>query len=203
MRLLNGASSNAVVEKAWEWPSSEQWTSANVVVFYFWNHDWSPSRYAELDAFQKRGGGLVLLHAAIIADQEPERLAERIGLSAQPGRTAYRHAPFELRMVGKEDPLIQGLPGSLPFLDEPYWPLVGNPAAVHVLASAPMDGAERPLVWTFERGPGRVFASVLGHYTWTLDDPWWRILCLRGLAWAGRRDPAMFNDAVLREAIVK
>jgi len=29
-----------------------------------------------------------------------------------------------------------------------------------------------------------VFASIIGHYTWTLDDPLLRILALRGVAWA-------------------
>ena len=40
------------------------------------------------------------------------------------------------------------------------------------------------MVWTFQKGKGRVFASIMGHYTWTFDDPLFRILALRGLAWA-------------------
>jgi type 1 glutamine amidotransferase len=28
-----------------------------------------------------------------------------------------------------------------------------------------------------------VFVSILGHYTWTFDDPLFRALLLRGIAW--------------------
>lgn len=199
MRLLASAASNTVVEKAWEWPSAGQWAAADGVVFYFWNHEWTPERYAQLDAFQARGGGLVFLHSAVIADRDPEPLAERIGLSAQPGRTGYRHMPFDLGWAAPGHPLLAGLPAQIPFLDEPYWPLVGDPSRVTVLGQARVDGAERPLVWTFERGRGRVFASILGHYFWTLDDPLWRLLCLRGIAWSVGLDPAALTRAATGE----
>ena len=51
------------------------------------------------------------------------------------------------------------------------------------LATAEVDGQPRPLVWTYQKGPGRVFGSIPGHYTWTLDDPVYRLLALRGIAW--------------------
>jgi type 1 glutamine amidotransferase len=182
------------VDKAWEWPSPAQFAAADVLVFYSWNRGWSDARYAELDAFQQRGGGVVVLHAATIADQEPEKLAARLGLAAQPGRTGYRHMPFTLRLAAGA-PLLRGLPAEIEFLDEPYWPLIGDPARVQVLATAEVDGAARPLVWAFERGPGRVFASIPGHYSWTLDDPLFRVLILRGIAWAAGR-PAGAADAL-------
>jgi len=28
-----------------------------------------------------------------------------------------------------------------------------------------------------------VFACIPGHYTWTMDDPLYRVLVLRGIAW--------------------
>ncbi|HAB16543.1 MAG TPA: hypothetical protein DCE44_08840 [Verrucomicrobiales bacterium] len=203
VRLLGQAAPRTEVSKAWEWPTTEQFSDADVVVFYFWNHDWSPARLATLDAFQARGGGVVVIHSAMIADRDPEELAERLGLSAQPGRTGYRHMPFELRLTRSKDPLLQGLPERMAFLDEPYWPLVGDPARVNVLSAAEVDGASRPLIWTFSRGSGRVFASVLGHYFWTLDDPWFRLLVLRGIAWAGGADPERLTPVVLAEARVQ
>src|SRR5262249_17521752 len=48
------------VANAWEWPAPEQWQHADVIVFYFWNHNWSTERYQQFDAFQARGGGLAL-----------------------------------------------------------------------------------------------------------------------------------------------
>jgi type 1 glutamine amidotransferase len=42
-------------------------------------------------------------------------------------------------------------------------------------------------MWSREAGPGRVFVSVPGHYTWTYDDPLYRILIFRGLMWTARQ----------------
>ena len=128
--------------------------------------------------------------SAVIADKEPEILAQKMGLSAQPGRTGYRHMPFQLQLEDPHDPITHGLPSVIDLIDEPYWPLIGKVNDVHVLASAKVDGESRPLLWTREIGKGRVFASVLGHYMWTLDDPAFRLLILRGIAWTARQDLA-------------
>jgi type 1 glutamine amidotransferase len=180
------ASAPAVtVRDAWEWPTSAQFTSAHVIVFYYWNHDWSPARYAQLDEYLARGGGLVVLHSATIADKDPEPLAERLGLAAQPQRTRYLHCPFELTLTASTNhPITLGLPRSISFLDEPYWPMIGDAAKVEVLATTEQEGKAWPMIWTLQKGNGRVFASILGHYSWTHDDPMFRILVLRGLAWA-------------------
>ena len=200
-RLL-GTLPNVTVTTAWEWPTAEQFAGADVLVCYFWNHNWSAERLAQLDAFQERGGGLALIHAAVIADKDAEQLVSRIGLSAQPDKVKYRHTAFDLHIV-RNHPLTHGLPEWLPFLDEPYWPMIGDPSRVNVLASADVDGATRPLVWTFEHGQGRVFTSILGHFTWTLDDPCWRLLALRGIAWAGRRDFGTLTPVTTVEANLK
>jgi putative heme-binding domain-containing protein len=172
-------------DTAWEWPSEEQWKSADVMVFYFWNHDWSEARLAQLDAFQNRGGGVVMFHAACIADKEPEKLAERIGLSAQPNVSKYLHTPFNLKLVAPTNNALGLKPVELPLVDEPYWPLIGNTNNVQVLATAEVESEPRPLVWTFQRGKGRVFVSIPSHYTWTWEDPVFVELARRAIAWAG------------------
>jgi type 1 glutamine amidotransferase len=101
--------------------------------------------------------------------------------------------PFELRLMNREDPITQGLPETIEFIDEPYWPLVGPASNVHVLATASVDGASRPLIWTFEKGKGRVFASIPGHYTRTLDDPLFQTIILRGIAWAAGDSVGRFD----------
>jgi type 1 glutamine amidotransferase len=45
-----------------------------------------------------------------------------------------------------------------------------------------------------ERSRGRVFVSIPGHFTWTFDDPLYRILVLRGIAWSAREDVNRFNE---------
>ncbi len=195
-RGLLTQAAGVTVTDAWEWPTQEQFQNANVLVFYFWNHDWSAERYLQLDEFQARGGGIVLLHAATIADKEPEKLAERIGLAAQPGPTKYLHMPLDLKMVAPTNHVItHGLPAQLHFLDEPYWQMFGDTNKIEVLATTEQEGKSWPMMWTFQRGKGRVFASILGHYSWTLDDPWFRILIFRGIAWAAGEPSARFEKA--------
>ena len=185
-RLLPQIAPKVTVETAWEWPTPAQFDSGNVIVFYFWNHNWSTERLAQIDAYLQRGRGIALIHSGVIADKDPEALAERIGLSANPQRTGYRHMPFNLKI--EKGVLTAGLPQEIDLLDEPYWPLIGDSSKVQILASAKIQGKSHPLIWTFQKGPGRVFASIPGHYSWTLNDPLFRVLLLRGVAWAGREE---------------
>jgi type 1 glutamine amidotransferase len=185
-RLLGNAP-RVQVTNAWKWP--ESFENVDVVVLYFWNHEWHTNRthYEQLDEFLARGGGLVVLHSATIADKEPEKLAERIGLGFQPGKSKYRHGPLDLKIVaGNDEPITRGLPREIRFVDESYWPMFGDTNQVKVLATAKEEGKDWPMIWTFEKGKGRVFASIVGHYSWSYDDPLFRIMVLRGIAWAAR-----------------
>jgi putative heme-binding domain-containing protein len=173
------------VADAWLWPSADQFQRAQVILFYYWNHEWNDDKYQQLDDFLAHGGGIVLLHAATIGDPDPLKLAQRFGLAADSGKTKYLHTPLELQFVAPtNNPITMGLPNQLHFLDEPYWPMFRDTNQVEVLATTRQEGADWPMVWTCQKGKGRVFASIIGHYTWTLDDPWFRLILMRGIAWA-------------------
>ena len=181
-KLLSKAA-KVTVTNAWEWPTPEQFREADAIVFYYWNHNWNADRYAQVDAFLARGGGMALFHSSCIADTAPEALAKRIGLAAQPKTVKYLHAPFTLRFTAPKDhPITRGFK-EMELLDEPYWPMIGDASGVEVLATCDVEGEARPLVWT-RQGPGRVFVSIPGHYTWTLNDPMFRVLALRAIGWA-------------------
>jgi type 1 glutamine amidotransferase len=184
---LLGNAPRVWVTNAWQWP--ETFENIDVVVLYFWNHAWhtNQTHYQQMDEFLARGGGLVVLHSATIADKEPEKLAERIGLAFQPGRSKYRHGPLDLRIVAPPgEPITRGLPRDIHFVDESYWPMFGDTNQVNLLATTKEEGKDWPMIWTCEKGGGRVFASVVGHYSWSYDDPFFRIIVLRGIAWAAR-----------------
>jgi len=89
-------------------------------------------------------------------------------------------------------PITRGF-GKTHFVDESYWKMTGDPKKIHVLASAVEDGEPQPLMWTHEKGRGRVFVSILGHFSWTFDDPLFRVLVLRGLAWTAREPVERFS----------
>jgi type 1 glutamine amidotransferase len=59
------------------------------------------------------------------------------------------------------------------------------------------------LFWTREQGDGRIFVSIPGHYSWTFDDPLFRILLLRGLAWTAKEPVDRFNELALPGARVR
>jgi putative heme-binding domain-containing protein len=184
---------NLTVEKADKWPSAEQMSKADVIVFYSNNPDWSPGRASELDHFLQRGGGLVYIHYAVDGHQHCDELAQRIGLAWRGGASAFRHGPLDLKF--KQHPISAGF-GDTHFIDESYWQLVGDESSIQLIASGVEQDKPRPLLWGKEQGKGRVFVSIPGHYTWTFDDPLFRLLILRGVAWTAREPLNRFDDLI-------
>jgi type 1 glutamine amidotransferase len=184
-------------------PEAAQWERADLVVFYCWGPQfWGEELYKSLDPFLARGGGLVVLHSGVIPakDNESEALAQRIGLALPPS-IKYRHGPLDLKLTAPANhPITTGFPAMLHLVDESYWPCVGDVSKVTVLATRSEAGEDRPMAWTFERGKGRVFCTILGHYSWTLDDPLARLLILRGMAWAAGQ-PAGRLEALATEGV--
>jgi putative heme-binding domain-containing protein len=172
------------VSTAFGWPKPEQFENADVIVFYSNNPGWSAERASDLDRFLNRGGGLVYLHYAVDGHQDVEELAQRIGLAWRGGASRFRHGALDLEF--QSHPLAEGFHGAS-FIDESYWQLVGDEKNIQLLASGIEEGKSRPLFWTREQGQGRVFVSILGHYTWTFDDPFFRLLVLRGVAWSAHQ----------------
>jgi hypothetical protein len=87
-------------------------------------------------------------------------------------------------------------------VDESYWNLAGESAAIQRLGSANEEEESQPLLWTFERDNGRVFVSIPGHYTWTFDDPLFRLILFRGICWAAKQPLDRFHELVLLGARV-
>ncbi len=193
-RWLNlfGMAPNVMVSTADGWPSPKQWQTADLIVFYSAGAGFSAERAKDFDAHLARGGGLAYIHWAIEGRKDAGVLAQRIGLASNSGRTKYRHGPLEMTFTADHS-ITRGF-DKVQFVDESYWNLVGDPAKITVLASCVEDGQPRPQIWTRQVGQGRVFVNILGHYTWTFDDPLFRILQLRGMAWAARQPVERWTD---------
>ncbi len=194
------------VSTAWNWPAKEQLQSADLIIAFIGTGGrWNPERLNDLEAFLDRGGGFVALHSAVITNRELSKpLAGLIGLAWEDGYTTFRHGPVNIEITAADHAICFGLPRKIRFVDESYWPLVGEKDGVDLLATAreriPGGSGIRPepMFWTCRRGKGRVFSSILGHYTWTFDDPYFRLLVLRGAAWAAKESPFRFDALVLR-----
>jgi putative heme-binding domain-containing protein len=181
------------IETANGWPSSQQLETADVAVFYSNNPGWDAAKAEQLDRYFARGGGLVLIHYAVDGHEDVEALSKRIGLAWQGGKSAFRHGPLDLDLSKTKHPIARGIT-KLHLVDESYWNLVGDPAAVEVIATGVEDGRPRPLFWARQAGKGRVFVSIPGHYTWTFDDPLFRLILLRGMAWSADEPIDRFNE---------
>ena len=108
----------------------------------------------------------------------------------------YRHGPLRLRFATElKHPITRGFK-RLDLIDESYWKLHGALPEERTLGWSLEDDAWQPQLWTVERGKGRVFVSIPGHYAWSFDDPLFRVLLLRGMAWAAHESVDRFNPLV-------
>ncbi|MFO0966873.1 MAG: ThuA domain-containing protein [Gemmataceae bacterium] len=184
------------VDTADGWPSAKQWEKADLIVFNSSNPGWSADKGKIIDDYLARGAGLVYLHFGVNGGKAPDAFAQRIGLAWGP-KARYRHGPLELTFADPDHPITKGFKKTK-FVDESYWQLTGDEKNIHLLASAVEEKKARPLLWTKEAGKGRIYVNILGHYTWTFDDPLFRVLLLRGMAWAaGERDDRFLDLATI------
>ncbi len=210
------------VTPSYYFPTQDQWEEADLVVFYMWpetdgrgefegsaQHELDRRRiwdYEIIDAYQKRGGGLIILHMALQEGTGAE-FSKRIGLAmgqrdpAIPTTYAGLLAwPVTVTPAGHNSPILKDLPAKIKFEDELYWPMFGDQTRVTTLVTSPafpagkqssrlpesleeLDGKAWPVMWTTEVGQGKVFGSVLGHNFFTFNDPYFRIILLRAIAW--------------------
>jgi hypothetical protein len=191
---LLAAGENLEIVQSMNWPVTEEFRKADVMVYYQ-NGEWDPHRAADIDAFLKRGGGLVYIHFAVDGQKDAPGFAERIGLSWG-GGAKFRHGPLELSFDKETASPITRNFDTLKLVDESYWSLTGNLPKGRMLASGVEENSPQPLFWSLERGKGRVFVSIPGHFSWTFDDPLYRVVLLRGIAWAAKEPVDRFNDLV-------
>ena len=189
------------VTTAWDWPSDDQFQTADVIVAYCYL-DWTEDRLAQVRQYLEDGGGLVLIHSATWTKPKPSPDVGRvIGIG---GFQLFRHGPARLEIAAPEHPICSGLPDTIVLDDdETYWPPTPMIDSVMVLATSieeeggaggPPPKTAQPMFWCYEPGRGRVFGCVPGHRIKTFDDPMFRTLLLRGIAWAAGESPCRLDS---------
>ena len=192
------------VTPAMHFPSDEQWEKADLVVFYLHVNETrknDPWDYDAIDRYQKRGGGLIFLHFAL-AEGSGVELAKRVGQSMiRTSKWGIMYSPVSLTAAAANSPIFEGFPAQFELPEEHYWALSGDVTAITPLVTSPagpaienkgsdgppkledLDGKPWPVMWTKEVGKGKVFATVAGHNFFTYNDPYFRIILLRAMAW--------------------
>jgi type 1 glutamine amidotransferase len=192
----------AIVSGSLHAPTPEELEHTDVMVIYKGDSGFmTDEEKSVLEAFVKRGGGLVSLHDSLCGP-DPDYLATLLGGAKKHGETNYTwDAPISYTVVDKSDSITKGM-SDITILDEAFFKMTWakNPA-IHILVTAVIPettsaGAHKgevvPQIWTYEHTlPGgqaaRAFVWMQGHYYTNFANYQIQQMLLRGIAWAGRR----------------
>jgi type 1 glutamine amidotransferase len=190
----------AVVDGALHAPTSADLEHTDVVLLYKGDAGFlSDNAKAALDAFVKRGGGIVSLHDSLCGP-DPEYFASLVGGGKKHGEVNYTlETEVIYKVADKTHPIMKDM-SDLTISDEAFfkmtWAKTGN---LHVLvnneiAPTPSAGDHKgeivPQMWTYEHTapggqPARAFVWMQGHTYANFANPQIQKTLLRGIAWAG------------------
>jgi type 1 glutamine amidotransferase len=192
----------AVVDGSFHAPTAAELEHTDVIVMYKGDAGYmTPTETAALDAFVKRGGGLVSIHDALCGP-DPKAFALYVGAGKRHGETNYTlETNVTYVVTDAASPLMKGV-SNLTLNDEAFYKLDFAPSGTHVLATnviADTPAARRggavgqtvPQIWTYEHTvaggkPARAFVWMQGHTYSNFADPQVQGMLLRGIAWAAQ-----------------
>ena len=192
----------AVVNGALHPPMVADLEQTDVVVIYKGDAGYlTDSAKAALDAFVKRGGGLVSLHDSLCGP-DPTYFASLVGGAKKHGEVNYTlDAPIQYNVVDKATPIVQDL-SDMTIFDEAFYGMTwAKDPGIKVLVSAAMPptrsagehkGEVVPQIWTYEHTvsggqPARAFVWMQGHTYANFANYQIQRTLLRGIAWAGNK----------------
>ncbi len=195
----------AIVDGALHFPSPRELANVDVMIIYKGDAGYvGLEDRATLDAFLRRGGGLVSLHDSLCGD-DPQWLSTILGGAKKHGEVNYTlDADVSYTIADPSSPIMQGMSG-FTIADEAFFLMTwAQSPAIHVLATAPMaatpsagthKGEVVPQIWTYERQlappptgqPYRAFVWMQGHNYVNFANPQVQPMLLRGIAWAAKR----------------
>ena len=192
----------AVVDGALHPPSSADLEHTDVVVIYKGDAGYQfEKEKATLEAFIRRGGGLVSLHDSLCGP-DPAYLATLLGGAKKHGEVNYTlNAPVHYTIVDRSDPIMKDM-SDITLWDEAFFEMTwAKDPAVHVLATTVIPathsagshaGEVVPQMWTYEHAlaggqPARVFVWMQGHMYANFSNYQIQRTLLRGIAWAAKR----------------
>jgi type 1 glutamine amidotransferase len=185
IKLLNKRGASATGALAF--PTSEQIQATDVVVFYAHNAgNMTPTQRQLLDTFQRRGGGLVFIHAAVCGD-DAQWFKKITGGAWEHKYSKFFEGNFAINYKDREHPITQGV-GDFSLDDEIYWNLHMVPEAKILACTDCKKAPGSPQMWSLEKEKSRTFTAIPGHWHTTFSIPQYRAILLRGIAWSGHRE---------------
>ena len=192
----------AVVDGALHAPSAADLEHTDVVVIYKGDAAYlSDATKSALEAYVKRGGGLVSLHDSLCGP-DPAYFATLVGGAKKHGAVNYTlDADIHYSVADPSNPIMKDM-SDITISDEAFYTITWakeNP--VHVLAKVEIPptrsagehkGEVVPQMWTYEHDAGggqtaRAFVWMQGHTYANFANPQIQKTLLRGIAWAGKK----------------
>jgi len=190
----------AVVQGALHAPSAADLEGTDVVVIYKGDAAYMGDiDKSVLEAYVKRGGGLVSLHDSLCGP-DPAYFAKFVGAAKKHGEVNYTlEADIPYTVVDKANPIMKDMT-DMTIKDEAFFLLtMAKDPEIHVLATAVMAGTPSagthkgevvPQIWTYEHTldggkPARAFVWMQGHTYANFSNKPLQNMLLRGIAWAG------------------
>jgi type 1 glutamine amidotransferase len=201
----------AVVDGALHAPSVADLERTDVVILYKGDAAYlSGEEKAALEAYIKRGGGLVSVHDSLCGPN-PAYFATLVGGAKKHGEVNYTlGAPIPYTIVDAADPIMKSM-SNLTLFDEAFYNMTwAHAPGIHVLATAvipgtPSAGAHKgevvPQIWTYEHTlpggePARAFVWMQGHEYANFSNYQIQQMLLRGIAWAAKKPVDTLVDYV-------
>jgi type 1 glutamine amidotransferase len=201
----------AVVDGALHAPTAANLEYTDVVIIYKGDAGFlSDDEKSAIEAYVRRGGGLVSLHDSLCGP-DPGYFASLVGGAKKHGDVNYTlGAPIPYTVVDAADPIMKGM-SSFTIFDEAFFDMTWarNPG-IHVLATTvipdtPSAGAHKgevvPQIWTYEHTvpggqPARAFVWMQGHEYANFANYQVQQMLLRGIAWAAKKPVDTLVDYV-------
>lgn len=192
----------AVVDGGLHPPTSEDLEHTDVVVIYKGDAGYLVEQQrAALEAYVKRGGGLVNFHDSLCGP-DPQYLSTLLGGAKKHGEVNYTlDAPIHYTIVDQSDPIMKDMT-DITILDEAFYNMTwAKDPGIHVLATTAIPGTKSagahkgevvPQIWTYEHTlaggqPARAFVWMQGHIYANFSNYQVQRTLLRGIAWAARK----------------
>jgi type 1 glutamine amidotransferase len=201
----------AVVDGALHAPRAADLEHTDVVIIYKGDAGYlTDDEKAALEAYVKRGGGLVSLHDSLCGP-DPAYFSTLLGGAKKHGDVNYTlGAPIPYTVVDAADPIMKSM-SNITIFDEAFYNMTwAQDPKVHVLATAVIPGTPSagthkgevaPQIWTYEHSlpggaPARAFVWMQGHEYANFDNYQIQQMLLRGIAWAGKKPVDSLVDYV-------
>src|SRR6185295_15541108 len=177
----------AQVDGALEFPTAAQLAKTDVLVMFAAEAGTvAPDDRANLEAFTKRGGGIVAIHDAVCG-KDPQWFKTVIGGAWEHGKSKFQNGTLGIYVQDYPHPITQGVANFM-MDDEIYWDLHLQPEAKVIGTAFRTPHEITPQMWVYEKDNYRAFVNIQGHKYSSFSLPHYRALLLRGIAWAGKRD---------------